>query len=340
MSQEDVLEDGQVRCECEILMDDGDSAALGIPGGPQRYRLSGDLQGAIIGRIDPAQALCQRGFAGAIVAEQGEHLVVSQFDINAAQGLDMAELLCYAGGAQNGWALFSNSAAGGRRLHLCVRHQLPLTKTGVDGGGVTLLPVSRMTPPMTTAPTAGMSPTSSASDSELAAEPRGAESTAMSAGRPGAMTPQFRPNLDAVWPVAAQMARAGSMPPRATQYAMVRRIEDGITPVPEGVSLAICNRSRASRSLSIRTTSTSARTLPACTTSIPASVSSMIRAMSSLEGAVGPPLQCTATWGCSPTTMSAPMTLEPGTDAPPTWTGTWNPCFLAACTIGNESSSW
>ena len=121
------------------------------------------------------------------------------------------------------------------------------------------------------------------------------------------------------------MASSGSSPPSETQLAIVRSIPSGMTPVPDGVSVATCSRASSCRSRNSVTMETRAARLPACTTSIAAVVPSTTWRISSMGRAVGPPFRWLATSGWTARVRSASTTFDPGTDAPPICMGTVQP---------------
>ena len=70
MADEDVLGDGQVGKEQRLLIDRGDAEALRFRGAADLDRLAGEQDFAAVGLIDAGDDLDQRGFAGAVLAEQ------------------------------------------------------------------------------------------------------------------------------------------------------------------------------------------------------------------------------------------------------------------------------
>ena len=100
-AEEHVLEHGQVGREREILVDGGDAVALGVADRVHLDAVGGDLEMARIRHLDPAQALREGRLAGAVVAEDRDHLTAVQLEGDVVQRADVAVDLADAVGGDD-----------------------------------------------------------------------------------------------------------------------------------------------------------------------------------------------------------------------------------------------
>src|SRR5205823_13618688 len=84
-AEKDVLGDGHVRGERELLEDRADAERLCIVRVSKRYRPSVDVYLARIGVVDARDDLDERGFSGAVLAEQRVHLACAYLQAGAVQ---------------------------------------------------------------------------------------------------------------------------------------------------------------------------------------------------------------------------------------------------------------
>jgi hypothetical protein len=71
---EDVLFDREVRHQIELLVDNRNPEALGVAWITDRHRDAVDQNLSLIRRVDPGQDFHQCALAGAVLADQPEHL--------------------------------------------------------------------------------------------------------------------------------------------------------------------------------------------------------------------------------------------------------------------------
>ena len=96
-----VRHDVEVVCEREVLVDDLDSERRGIPGPGDRHSLAFEVDLALVERVDPGDALDQRGLAGAVVPDEGHDLSGRDLEVDLVERLHRAELLRDVGAVQN-----------------------------------------------------------------------------------------------------------------------------------------------------------------------------------------------------------------------------------------------
>ena len=115
-ADEDVLRDGEIGHQVELLMDDADPGLLGMFGPADLVALAVEVELALIGGVDPGEQLHQRRLAGAVLADQGEHLAAVQVQVHVLQGL-------HAGKALRHPAHFQQWSSRGHRVrgHRCRR---------------------------------------------------------------------------------------------------------------------------------------------------------------------------------------------------------------------------
>ena len=93
MAHEDVLGDGKVGEEAGMLVHDRDAAVQRIDGGTQHHRCAVDRHMARVGPVHAGQHLDAGALAGAVLAEQGQHLASPQLERDVADRKDTAESL-------------------------------------------------------------------------------------------------------------------------------------------------------------------------------------------------------------------------------------------------------
>ena len=92
-AQKQVLVDRQLVDQRQILKDGVDPALAAIVDRPGRVRLALDPQRAGVGLLEASEDLDQRRLAGAVVAQQTQHLALAQVEADVAQGGGGAEAL-------------------------------------------------------------------------------------------------------------------------------------------------------------------------------------------------------------------------------------------------------
>ena len=88
MAEVDVVRDAEPADEVELLVDGGQAGAQRVHRGGERDGLAGppDLTG--VRGVRSSEHLDQRGFAGAVLAEQAVHLTGADIEVDPAQGAD------------------------------------------------------------------------------------------------------------------------------------------------------------------------------------------------------------------------------------------------------------
>ena len=94
--EEEVLEDGQLGNECEVLVDRLDPVCGGILDRLEMHFTTPDKETARVLRRVPAQDLDERALACAIVADQAKHLARVQGEVYAAEHRERSEALRHA----------------------------------------------------------------------------------------------------------------------------------------------------------------------------------------------------------------------------------------------------
>ncbi len=92
-AQEHVLEDRQLVDQREVLVDGVDAERARMVDAPRLVRLAAEEQAALVGLLEAADDLHQRRLAGAVVAEQPQHLALAQVQAEVAQRDDGPEAL-------------------------------------------------------------------------------------------------------------------------------------------------------------------------------------------------------------------------------------------------------
>ena len=92
-AEEHVLDDVEVVAQREVLVDDLDAEGGGVARAVDRDRPALEAELARVVAVDAADALDQRGLAGAVVADQRGDLAGVDGEVDVAQHLDRAEAL-------------------------------------------------------------------------------------------------------------------------------------------------------------------------------------------------------------------------------------------------------
>jgi hypothetical protein len=95
-AQEDVPGHVEVLGEVQFLVNENDAAALGVIDAVEMHRLAVQQDRAGIRSFNPGEDLHQGGFAGAVLADDREHLAAPQVDVDVFQGLHAGKGLRYA----------------------------------------------------------------------------------------------------------------------------------------------------------------------------------------------------------------------------------------------------
>ena len=90
-AQEDVVDDGQVGAEVELLVDDGHAVGDGLGGGGEDDGLAAQLDGSRGGALNTGEDLHEGGLAGAVLADESDHLALMDLEVDAPQGVGRAE---------------------------------------------------------------------------------------------------------------------------------------------------------------------------------------------------------------------------------------------------------
>ena len=96
VAQEQVLVDGQLRDQREVLVDGLDPVRAGVLDRVEADALAADEHVAAVLLVEPAQDLDERALAGAVVADEPEHLALAQDEVDAAEDDERAEPLRHA----------------------------------------------------------------------------------------------------------------------------------------------------------------------------------------------------------------------------------------------------
>src|SRR4029450_10477773 len=91
--EEHVVVDAQLVDQGQVLVDGVDAEAPGVVDGAQRHLLAADEDPAGVGLVEAAEDLDQGRLAGAVVADEAEHLALAEAQVDVAEGGDPAEAL-------------------------------------------------------------------------------------------------------------------------------------------------------------------------------------------------------------------------------------------------------
>ena len=92
-AEEHVLDDVEVVAEGQVLVDGLDAEARCVPRVVDVDRLAVPEDLAVVGLVDTRYALCEYGFAGAVVAAQRRDLAGGEVEVDAVQRLHGSEVL-------------------------------------------------------------------------------------------------------------------------------------------------------------------------------------------------------------------------------------------------------
>ncbi len=92
-AEEDVFEDGEVRCEGEFLVDHGDAATAAVEGVARGVGLTIEEHGAGVWGVGAGEGFHEGGFAGAVLADEGVDLAGHDGEGDAVEGEGGAEAL-------------------------------------------------------------------------------------------------------------------------------------------------------------------------------------------------------------------------------------------------------
>ena len=93
-AQEHVLEHRQLVDQREVLVDGVDAERARMVDAARLVRLAAQEHAALVGLLEAADDLHQRRLAGAVVAEQPQHLALAQVQVDVAQRDDRARSAC------------------------------------------------------------------------------------------------------------------------------------------------------------------------------------------------------------------------------------------------------
>src|SRR4029453_15728849 len=91
--EEHVVVDAQLVDQGQVLVDGVDAEGPGVVDGPEHDLLAAHEDAAGVGLVEAAEDLDQGRLAGAVVADEAEHLAPAQAQVDVAEGGDPAEPL-------------------------------------------------------------------------------------------------------------------------------------------------------------------------------------------------------------------------------------------------------
>ena len=92
-AQDDVLQDGEVVGQHEVLVDHADAGAIASAGLRKRHLAAVERDRALVGAVHAVEGLHQRRLAGAVLAHDGVHLAAADPQLDVAVGDDAGEAL-------------------------------------------------------------------------------------------------------------------------------------------------------------------------------------------------------------------------------------------------------
>ena len=92
-AQDDVLEDGEVVGELEVLVDHADAGLDGVRRARERDGGAVELDGPLVGPLHPVEDLHEGGLAGAVLADDGVHGSAADAERDVLVGHDAREAL-------------------------------------------------------------------------------------------------------------------------------------------------------------------------------------------------------------------------------------------------------
>ena len=95
-ADEDVLRDREVGHQVELLVDDADALLLGVPRPVEHELVPVHAEHAGVGRVDAGEQLHERRLAGAVLADEREHLAEAQLEVHVVERLHAGESLAHA----------------------------------------------------------------------------------------------------------------------------------------------------------------------------------------------------------------------------------------------------
>ena len=114
VAEEDVLGDGELGEEQELLVDGGDAALDRVARGDGGELALADADAAAVGGVHAGDDLDERRLAGAVLAEERVHLAGEDVEVDVLEDADAGEGLRDAGERDEGGHLAPRPAAGGR----------------------------------------------------------------------------------------------------------------------------------------------------------------------------------------------------------------------------------
>jgi hypothetical protein len=93
LADHQVFDHAEARHQVEMLMHHADAGGQRVGGPADRGCPAVDADDPGIGAVDAEQHVHQRGLAGAVLAQQADHLAAAQGQVHAPIGLDRAERL-------------------------------------------------------------------------------------------------------------------------------------------------------------------------------------------------------------------------------------------------------
>jgi hypothetical protein len=100
-AEDDVVRDGQLRHEVQLLVDHGDAVPRGVLRGVDRHLLTGHLDDALVVAVHAGEDVHQRGLARAVLTEQRGHLPGVHGQVDAGQRAHAGEALADAPHAEH-----------------------------------------------------------------------------------------------------------------------------------------------------------------------------------------------------------------------------------------------
>jgi hypothetical protein len=91
--EEHVVVDAQLVDQGQVLVDGVDPERAGVVDRPEHHLLAAHEEAAGVGLVEAADDLDQGRLAGAVVADEAEHLALAQAQVDVAEGGDPAEAL-------------------------------------------------------------------------------------------------------------------------------------------------------------------------------------------------------------------------------------------------------
>ena len=93
VAQHHVLDDGEHGDQLEVLVHHPDAGGDGVARAAELHRLAAEQDLARVGLVEPEHRVHQRALAGAVLAEQAEHLALVEREVDVFVGDDAGERL-------------------------------------------------------------------------------------------------------------------------------------------------------------------------------------------------------------------------------------------------------